>query len=104
MPYAYPGKCVRRLSRFGRSRRRRRNPNFLCQVRQSAERLGGHERSPLVISNFQQIGPQRGTKLLQKVRMQLGLLAHEQKYGDSPPRRNLTGVEQFDTLIFQQIQ
>jgi hypothetical protein len=36
--------------------------------------------------------------------MQPGLLAHEQEHGDPPPRRNLAGVEHFDTLILQQIQ
>jgi hypothetical protein len=84
-----------------------RNRNFPFQVRQSAERLGGHERCPLVISNFEQtgaVGPLRRTKLLQKVRMESGLLAHEQKHGDRPPRDNLAAVEHFDAFILQQIQ
>jgi hypothetical protein len=80
-----------------------RNRNFPFQVRQSAERLGGHERCPLVLSNFEQTGPRQCTKLLQKVRMEPGLLAHEQKHGDRPPRDNLTSVEDFDAFILQQI-
>jgi hypothetical protein len=36
--------------------------------------------------------------------MQPGLLAQEQEHGDSPPRRNLAGVEHLDALILQQIQ
>jgi hypothetical protein len=36
--------------------------------------------------------------------MQPGLLAHEQKYGDLPPRGDLAGVEHFDPFILQQIQ
>jgi hypothetical protein len=107
VPYAYPGKGVRWTSFLGRYRRRWRNRNFSFQVRQAAERLGGYVRSPLVVSNFEQIGaagPLRCTKLLQEVRMQPGLLAHEQKQGDSPPRRDLAGVEHLDALILQQIQ
>jgi hypothetical protein len=77
------------------------------QVRQSAKRLGGHERSPLVISDFQQIGavgPLRRTKFLQQIRVQPGLLAHKQEQGDLPPRGPLAGVEHLDTFILQQIQ
>jgi hypothetical protein len=81
-----------------------RNRDFPFQVRQSAERLGGHERCPLVLSNFEQTGPLRRTKLLQKVRLEPGLLAHEQKHGDRPPRDNLAGIEYFDAFILQQIQ
>jgi len=83
------------------------NHNFPFQVRQSAERLGGHERSPLAVPDFEQVGaagPLRRAKLLQKVRMQLGLFAHEQKHGDSPPRGCLAGVEHLDAFILQQIQ
>jgi hypothetical protein len=61
----------------------------------------------LVIANFEQIGPVgplRPTKLFQKVRMQPGLFAHEQKHGDSPPRRDLAGVEHLDSLILRQAQ
>jgi hypothetical protein len=107
VPYAKAGKRVRRPSRLGRCRRRWRNRNFPFELRHSAQRLGHHERNPLVISNFQQVGavgPQRRTELLQKLRMQPSLLAHEQKHGDSPPRRDLAGVEHLDAFIFQQIQ
>jgi hypothetical protein len=107
VPYAHSGKRLRRTSRPGRRRRRLRNRNYPFQVRQSAERLGRHERSPLVVSDFEQIGavgPLRATELLQKVRMQPGLLAHEQKHGDSPPRSDLAGVEHFDAFILQEIQ
>jgi hypothetical protein len=107
VPYAYPGKRVRRFSRPGRRRRCWRNGNHPFQVRQSTDRLGGYERSSLVVSDFEQIGaarPLRRAKLLQKVRMQPGLLAHEQKYRDSPPRSDLTGVEHLHAFILQQIQ
>jgi hypothetical protein len=107
VPYAYPGKRVGRPSRLRRCRRRWRSRSFPFQVRQSAERLGGHERSPLVLSNFEQIGaagPLRRTKLLQKIRVQPRLLAHKQKQGDLPPRGRLAGVEHFDAFILQQIQ
>jgi hypothetical protein len=104
VPHAYPGKRFRLVSRPGRSRRRWRNRNFPSQVRQSAEWLGGHERSPLVISNIQQAGPLRRTQLLQKICVQPCLFAHEQKHGDSPPRRDLAGVEHFHALILQQVQ
>jgi hypothetical protein len=98
VPYAHPGKRVRR---------RWRNHSHSFQVRQSAERLGGHERSPLVISNLEQIGaagPLRRTQLLQKVRMQHGMVAREQEHGDPPPSGRLAGVEHFDAFILQQIQ
>ncbi len=97
----------RELARHGLRRRRWRNRNFPFQLRHSAQRLGHHERNPLVISNFQQIGavgPLRRTKLLHKLRMQSSLLAHEQKHGDSPPRRDLAGVEHLNAFILQQIQ
>jgi hypothetical protein len=84
-----------------------RNYSYPFQVRQSAERLGRHERNPLVVSNFEQngpVGPLRDTKLLQKIRMEPGLLAHEQEYGDLPPRGRLAGVEHLDAFILQQIQ
>jgi hypothetical protein len=61
----------------------------------------------LVISDFEQVGrvgALQRTQLLQKIRMQPGLFAHEQKHGDWPPRRDLAGVEYFDALILQQIQ
>jgi hypothetical protein len=106
VPYAYPGERVRRLSGPGRCRRWR-SRNFPFQVRQSAERLDGHVRSPLVISNFEQIGaagPVQRAKLLQKTRLEPGLLAHEQKYRDLPPRGDLAGVEHLDAFILQQIQ
>jgi hypothetical protein len=83
------------------------NHRHPLQVRQSAERLGSHERSPLVISDFDQIGaagPLRRAKLFQEVCMQPGMLAHEQEYGDLPPGGNLAGVEHFDAFILQQIQ
>jgi hypothetical protein len=107
MPYAHPGKLVRRPSRPGRCRRRWRSRGLPLQVRQSAKRLGGHERCPLVLSNFEQIGaawPLRRTKLLQKIRVQPRLLAHEQKHGDPPPRGRLAGVKHFDAFILQQAQ
>ena len=107
VPYAYPGKRVRQPSRTGRSRRRWRSSGFPFQVRQPVQRLSGHERSPLVISDFEQIGPVRPlrrTELLQKVRMQPRLLAHKQEHGDLPPRGDLAGVEHLDALILQQIQ
>jgi hypothetical protein len=77
------------------------------QVRQSAERFGGHERRPLVISNLQQIaavGPLRRTQLLQKAGVQPGLLSHKQKHADPPPRGPLAGVEYLDAFVLQQIQ
>jgi hypothetical protein len=107
VPYAYPGKRVGWPSRLRRCRRRWRSRGYPFQVRQSAERLGGHERSPLVLSNFEQIGaagPLRRTKLLQKIRVQPRLLAHKQKHGDLPPRGDLAGVEHFDAFILQQVQ
>jgi hypothetical protein len=105
VPYAYPGKRIR-LSRPSR-RRRWRHHSHPFQVRQSAEHLGCRVWSPLVISNFEQAGPAgplRRAKLLQKTRMQPGLLAHEQKHGDAPPRGQLAGVEHLDAFILQQIQ
>jgi hypothetical protein len=50
------------------------------------------------------VGPLRRAKLLQKVRVQPGLLAHKQKHGDLPPRGDLAGVEYLDAFILQQIQ
>jgi hypothetical protein len=105
VPYAYPGERIW-LSRPSR-RRRWRHHSQTFQVRQSAEHLGCRVWSPLVISNFEQAGPAgplRRAKLLQKTRMQPGLLAHEQKQGDAPPRGQLAGVEHLDAFILQQIQ
>jgi hypothetical protein len=104
VPHAYPGKRVRRLSRW---RRRWQRRNLPSQIRQSAQRLGGYERSPLVISHLDEIGaagPLRRTKLFQKIRVQAGLIARKQEQGDPPPRGRLAGVEYFDSFIPQQIQ
>ncbi|HMD69991.1 MAG TPA: hypothetical protein VKF41_01535 [Bryobacteraceae bacterium] len=59
-----------------------------------------------MISNFQQtraLGPLPRAKSLQEIRVQPGLLAHEQKHGDLPPRGPLAGVEHLDAFILQQI-
>jgi hypothetical protein len=57
-----------------------RRRGLLFQLRQSAERLGCYVGSPLVIANFEQIGaagPLQPAKLLQKIRVQPGLLAYK---------------------------